>query len=128
MPDDEGEGYVVTVFFFYSEAFSYRSTANKFADNCPGAICFLKRDAPAKLRASRSSDGPGEASDILNHEKSAISGTAESANSWWSIYLGLSHRLIITHYSLRQSKRYGESALTDWQLEGSYDGKNWEEL
>ena len=29
---------------------------------------------------------------------------------------------------MRQGKRHGESALTDWQLEGSYDGKNWEEL
>ena len=29
---------------------------------------------------------------------------------------------------MRQGKRYGESALTDGQLEGTYDGKNWEEL
>ena len=80
------------------------------------------------MHAFRSSDGPGGASDILNHEKSAIRETAESANSWWSIDLGLSHRLVVTHYSLRQGKRYGESALTDWQLEGSHDGKNWKEL
>ena len=80
------------------------------------------------MHAFRSSDGPGGASDILNHEKSAIRETAESANSWWSIDLGLSHRLVVTHYSLRQGKRYGESALTDWQLEGSHDGKNWEKL
>ena len=58
----------------------------------------------------------------------AISGTAERENSLWSIDLGLSHRLIITQYSLRQGKRHGESAFTDWQLEGSHDGKNWKEL
>ena len=29
---------------------------------------------------------------------------------------------------MRQGKRHGESALTDWQLEGSHDGKNWEKL
>ena len=29
---------------------------------------------------------------------------------------------------MRQGKRHGESALTDWQLEGSHDGKNWKEL
>ena len=35
---------------------------------------------------------------------------------------------MMTHYSLRQGQKYGESALTDWQLEGSYNGKNWEKL
>ena len=102
-------------------------TGNEFVGNCPGVICFLKRDASARLRASRSSDGPGEGSDILN-QKGAISGTAERENSWWSIDLGLGHRLVITHHSLRQGKRHGESALTNWQLEESHDGKNWEEL
>ena len=117
---------MMIIYFLLSGVFL--PTGKEFAGNCPGVICFLKRDASVKLRASRSSDGPGEASDILNHKKGAISGTAERENSWWSIDLGLSHRLIITHYSLRQGKRHGESALTDWQLEGSYDGKNWEEL
>ena len=114
------------LFFLLSGVFF--PTGNEFAGNCPGVVCFLKRDASAKLHASRSSDGPGEASDILNHKKGAISGTAERENSWWSIDLSLSHRLVITHYSLRQGKRHGESALTDWKLEGSYDGMNWEEL
>ena len=133
MPDDEGRSYVVILFvylfiyfFLLSDIFS--PTGNEFTGNCSGVICFLKRDASAKLHASRSSDGSGEASDILNHEKSAISGTAESANSWWSIDLGLSHRLVITHYSLRQGKRDGESALTEWELEGSHDGENWEKI
>ena len=134
MLDDEERGYVVilSVFFlfflFFLLAGVFFPTGNEFSGNCPGVICFLKKDASAKLRASRSSDGPGEASDILNHKKGAISGTAERENSWWSIDLGINHRLIITHYSLRQGKRHGESALTDWQLEGSHDGKNWKEL
>ena len=128
MPDDEERGYVVILFIYFLLSGVFLPTGKEFAGNCPGVICFLKRDASVKLRASRSSDGPGEASDILNHKKGAISGTAERENSWWSIDLGLSHRLIITHYSLRQGKRHGESALTDWQLEGSCDGKNWEEL
>ena len=115
-------------FLFLLLAGVFFPTGNEFAGNCPGVICFLKKDASAKLRASRSSDGTGEASDILNHKKSTISGTAERENSWWSVDLGINHRLIITHYSLRQGKRHGESALTDWQQEGSHDGKNWKEL
>ena len=29
---------------------------------------------------------------------------------------------------MRQGKRDGESALTDWQLEGSHDGEKWEKI
>ena len=114
--------------FLLSGVLNFLPTEKEFAGNCPGVISFLKREAFTKLRASRSSDGPGEASYILNHKKGAISGTTERENSWWSIDLGLSHRLIITHYSLRQGKRHGESVLADWQLEGSQVGNNWEEL
>ena len=93
------------VFLFLLLAGVFFPTGNEFAGNCPGVICFLKKDASAKLRASRSSDGPGEVSDILNHKKSTISGTAERENSWWSIDLGLSHRLIITHYSFETRQK-----------------------
>ena len=111
-----------------SGVLNFLPTEKEFAGNYPGVISFLKREAFTKLRASRSSDGPGEASYILNHKKGAISGTTERENSWWSIDLGLSHRLIITLYSLRQGKRHGESVLADWQLEESHVENNWEEL
>ena len=114
--------------FLFSLSGVFLPTGKEFAGNCSGVICFLKKDASGKLRCSRYFDGSGEASDILNHKKSTISGTAERENSWWSIDLGLNHWLIITHYSLRQGKKDGESALIDWQLEGYYNGKNWEEL
>lgn len=103
-------------------------TGKEFATNCPGIICNLKRDATSKLLASRSSDGPGKASDIFDHQKGTTSGTEERKDSWWSIDLGSCHRLVITHYSLRHGKRDGESVLTHWQLEGSNDGINWKEL
>lgn len=103
-------------------------TGKEFATNCPGVICSLKRDASSKLLASRSSDGPGKASDIFDHQKGTTSGTEERKDSWWSIDLGSCHRLVITHYSLRHGKRDGESVLTHWQLEGSNDGMNWKKL
>ena len=78
--------------------------------------------------ASRSSDGLGDEADVLNHRTSTVSGTEEKKNSWWSIDLGSSHRLVITHYALRHGKRKKESLLTQWQLKGSNDGKQWENI
>ena len=79
MLDDEERGYVVILSVFFLNFFLFLllagvffPTGNEFAGNCPGVICFLKKDASAKLRASRSSDGPGEASDILNHKKALL--------------------------------------------------------
>ena len=77
MLDDEERGYVVIlsvffIFLFLLLAGVFFPTGNEFSGNCPGVICFLKKDASAKLRASRSSDGPGEASDILNHKKALL--------------------------------------------------------
>ena len=116
----------LTLFFFLLGVFL--PTGKEFATNCPGVICNLKRDVTSKLHASRSSDGPGKASDIFDHQKGTTSGTEERKDSWWSIDLGSSHRLVITHYSLRHGKRDGESVLTHWQLEGSNDGMNWKKL
>ena len=55
----------------------------------------MKRDSSAssKLLATRSSEGPGKASDIFDHQKGTISGTEEKEGSWWSIDLGPSFRL-----------------------------------
>lgn len=118
--------YFSCLFFFILGVFL--PTGKEFATNCPGVICNLKRDVTSKLHASRSSDGPGKASDIFDHQKGTTSGTEERKDSWWSIDLGSSHRLVITHYSLRHGKRDGESVLTHWQLEGSNDGMNWKKL
>ena len=111
--------------FFHLEVFS--PTATQFGDNCSGVICFLKREK-AKLLAFRSSDGKGHVSDIFDHNKGTISGTAEIKDSWWSIDLGTRYQLVITNRSLRDGKKKGESALGKWRLEGSNDGKNWEKF
>ena len=109
--------------FFHLDVFS--PTATQFGDKCSGVICFLKREK-AKLLAFRSSDGKGHVSDIFDHNKGTISGTAEIKDSWWSIDLGTRYQLVITNCSLRDGKMKGESALEKWRLEGSNDGKNWE--
>lgn len=109
--------------FFHLEVFS--PTATQFGDNCSGVICFLKREK-AKLLAFRSSDGAGDVTDIFDHKKGTISGTAEIKDSWWYIDLGTCYQLVITNCSLRDGKMRGESALRKWRLEGSNDGKNWE--
>ena len=78
--------------------------------------------------ASRSSDGPGDGADVLNHKTGTVSGTEEKKNSWWSIDLGSNHRLVITHFALWHGKREKEPLLTQWQLKGSNDGKQWENI
>ena len=77
MLDYEERGHVVifSVFKFFLFLFLagvFIPNGNEFAGNCPGVICFLKKDASAKMRVYRSSDGPGEASDILNHKKALL--------------------------------------------------------
>lgn len=93
-----------------------------------GVLSTLSRDRSARLVATRSSEGPGEASDIFDHSKGKESGTAEGIGSWWKVDLGENHRLTITHYALRHGKRDGESILRKWELQGSIDGLNWGDL
>lgn len=109
--------------FFRIDVFS--PTATQFGANCRGVICFLRKEK-AKLLAYRSSDGVGSANDIFDHGKGTISGTTEIKDSWWYIDLGPCYQLIITNCSLRDGKKNGGSALMNWRLEGSNDGKNWE--
>ena len=111
--------------FFPLDVFS--PTATQFGDNCSGVICFLKK-ASVKLLAFRSSDGKGDVNAIFDHRRGTISGTAEIKGSWWSIDLGPCYQLVITNCSLRDGKKKGESALINWRLEGSNDGKTWETL
>ena len=92
-------------------------------------ICALKGDvSTAKPIATRSSDGPGKASDIFNHRIGTTSGTKEMKGSWWCIDLGKNYLLVITHYALKHGRSDGESILRHWQLEGSNDGISWKKL
>ncbi|KAJ7363167.1 hypothetical protein OS493_011445 [Desmophyllum pertusum] len=100
--------------------------SGKAFHNCSGVICALKKES-AKPIASRSSDGPGDASDIFNHNVGKTSGTEEMKGSWWCIDLGENYLLGITHYALKHGRIDGESILP-WQLEGSNDGISWKKL
>ena len=93
-----------------------------------GVLPTLIRDGSTRPVATRSSEGPGEASDIFDHSKGKESGTAEIIGSRWKVDLGENHCLAITHYALRHGKRDGESILRKWQLQGSIDGFNWMDL
>lgn len=93
-----------------------------------GVFFCLNKDRSVKLVASRSSEGPGKASDIFDHSKGRESGTAETPESWWSVDLGENCRLVITHCALRHGKRDSNSILRRWQLQGSIDGNNWTDL
>ena len=106
----------------------FSPTGEQFGGNCRGVICFLKREASAKLVANRSTDYIGNVNDILNHETGTTSGTEDKENSWWSIDLGLRYQLIITNCSLRDGNMYGKLAPINWKLEGSNDGEKWDSL
>ena len=99
-----------------------------FRGKCSGVLCALK--ASRNIPIERSSDGPGNANDILNHEQGTTSGTREKEGSWWSVDLGFNQRLVITHLDLRHGKRDADSLLTEWQLQGSIDGakRSWEKI
>ena len=96
----------------------------------PGAIFTIVNDGLAKVVADRSSEGPGEANDVLNRRlnKGVNCGTKEDRGSWWRVDLGENYLLFPTHYSLRHGKKEGDSILRHWKLQGSIDGKDWKDI
>jgi len=90
-----------------------------------GVLAFLWRDSSVNLVATRSSEGPGKASEIFYHNNATESGTAEKMNSWWCVDLSKNYRLVITHYALRHGKKDGKEILQSWQLQGSNDKDTW---
>ena len=117
----------LTFFHYYLGVF-LPGEKGPFRGKCSGVLCALK--ASAKISTERSSDGPGKANDILNHQQGTTSGTREKEGSWWSVDLGLNHRLVITHLDLRHGKSDADSLLTEWQLQGSIDRAkgSWEKI
>ena len=102
--------------------------SGKDFSSSPGVVRALKLEGSSTLEASRSSDGPGQASDIFDHKKGKTSGTEEKRGSWWCIDLSENYLLVVTHYALRHGKSDGESFLLEWQLQGSLDGTTWTNL
>ena len=82
------------------------------------------------ITATRSSDGEGEATDILEHrvEREIVSGTKAEQKSWWCVDLTENYALYLTHYTLRNGLKMNRSHLVNWQLQGSHDGQSWETL
>lgn len=80
--------------------------------------------------ATRSSNGPGSASDILNCDSPGKeSGTREEKHPWWCVDLGENRRLIVTHFALRHGRKDGrQSVLQKWEFQGSIDGEQWEDI
>ena len=90
-----------------------------------GVICTL---GSAKVVATRSSEGPGNASDVLFRRGGKTCGTAEIEESWWCVDIGKNYLLFPTHYSLRHGKKEGDSILRGWKLQGSIDEKDWKDI
>jgi len=93
----------------------------------------VKKEAPRNVVATRSTEGPGKANDVLKHRLSRDvldCGTLELRDSWWGVDLGENQLLIPTHFSLRHGKKSGDgdAILRCWELEGSIDGKNWNKI
>ncbi|XP_020610082.1 uncharacterized protein LOC110048648 [Orbicella faveolata] len=94
----------------------------------PGVICALKQDNSDNVIATRSSDGPGNADDVLIRKGGKTCGTAEIEGSWWRVYIGENYLLFLTHCSLRHGKIRRDSILRHWELQGSIDGKDWKKI
>ena len=95
-----------------------------------GAIFTIGNDGLANVVATRSSEGVGNADDVLNRRlsKGVNCGTKEIRGSWWCVDLGENYLLFPTHYSLRHGKKEGDSILRHWKLQGSIDGKVWKDI
>ena len=79
-----------------------------------------------KLRAFRSSDGAGMASDICGRERGKYSCTDyREPRQYYGIDLGPYYRVYPTAYTLRHGSSQGILALRDFTVEGSLDGKKW---
>ncbi|XP_078378429.1 uncharacterized protein LOC144661517 isoform X1 [Oculina patagonica] len=111
-----------------NSVFRFFLPSGKDFSSSPGIVCALKRKGSTTICATRSSDGPGEASDIFDNRIGKTSGTKEEKGSWWCIDLGKNCLLVISHYALRHGKSDGESYLKEWQLQGSVDGDTWKNL
>ena len=96
----------------------------------PGAISTIRNDGLANLVATRSSEGPGTADEVLSRRlsRNVNCGTREERKSWWRVDLGENYLLFPTHYSLRHGKEEGDSILRHWQLQGSIDEKDWKDI
>ena len=71
----------------------------------------------------RSSDGPGDAMDVLLNRKGSSCGTEEKPSSWWWIDLGENNLLFVTHCALTHKNK--DPTLPLWKLQGSTDGRDW---
>ena len=79
-----------------------------------------------KIRAFRSSEGAGLASDICGRERGRYSCTDyRQPRQYYGIDLGPYYRLYPSAYTLRHGSSQGILALRDWTVEGSQDGKKW---
>lgn len=96
----------------------------------PGAIYIIENDGLANVVASRSSEGPGKADDVIKCRlgDGVNCGTKDFQWSWWCVDLGENYLLFPTHYSLRHGKKERDSILCERQLKGSIDGKDWKNI
>ena len=84
------------------------------------------------ITATRSSDGKGEAKDILRNQvqrpKGIVCATKARRNSWWCVDLTENYALYLTHYTLWHGQEQRGSVLRYWKLQGSLDGNEWTTL
>ena len=79
-----------------------------------------------KIRAFRSSDGAGLASDICGRERGRYSCTDyRQPRQYYGVDFGSYYRFYPSAYTLRHGSSQGILALRDWTVEGSQDGKKW---
>lgn len=87
----------------------------------------MNRNRQTRIIATRSSDGYGEASDVLDPRLRGrvTSSTKDEEKSWWCVALSETCVLYLNHYTLRHGLTVGDSIIRHWNLEGSLDGSTW---
>lgn len=73
-----------------------------------------------RITVVRSSDGAGDATDIVDHAANFNSASDNNVNSWIAIDLGSGRSLVVDTYSMQNRTATGEF-IRNWKLQGSND-------
>ena len=86
----------------------------------------LGTSSTPQIRAFRSSEGAGKATDICGRKSGVYSCTDyRKPRQYYGIDFGPFYRVYPNAYTLRHGSSQGILALRDWTFEGSQDGKKW---
>ncbi len=90
-----------------------------------GSIDWKNPDLSGRVKAFRSSEGSGSASDFVGRTGVYSCTDYRAAHQFYGVDFGQFRRVYPNAYTLRNGSSHGWAAPRNWSLEGSLDGKKW---